>query len=100
MGIQYFNRGGYWLRRQHPPLKILDAHPLLHHRRWAKQKISSFILQLLLETNINPRPPKGGCCNPQDFFKTAFFFLPNKLRQMLPGNYFNILYTHLLMYTG
>ena len=22
----------------------MDAHPLLHHRRWAKQKISSFIL--------------------------------------------------------
>ena len=23
-------------------IKILDAHPLWHHRRWAKQKISSF----------------------------------------------------------
>ena len=23
---------------QHPPLKILDAHPLWHHWRWAKQK--------------------------------------------------------------
>ena len=32
-------RGGYQIRR-HPPLKILDAHPLWHHRRWAKQKIS------------------------------------------------------------
>ena len=28
MGIQYFNRGGYRLRR-HPPLKILDAHPII-----------------------------------------------------------------------
>ena len=45
MVIQYFNRGGYRLRR-HPPLNILDAHPLWHHRRWAKQKISSFILYL------------------------------------------------------
>ena len=27
LGIQYFNRGGYRLCR-HPPLKILDAHPL------------------------------------------------------------------------
>ena len=24
-------------------IKILDAHPLWHHRRWTKQKISSFI---------------------------------------------------------
>ena len=29
--------------RRHPPLKILDAHPLWHHRKWAKQQISSFI---------------------------------------------------------
>ena len=34
------HRGEYRLRR-HPPLKILDAHPMRHHRRWAKQKISS-----------------------------------------------------------
>ena len=44
--IQYFNRDGYWLR-QHPPLKILDPHPLRHHQRWTKQKVSSFVLLLL-----------------------------------------------------
>ena len=49
MGIQYFDRGGCRLRR-HPPLKILDAHPLWHHRRWAKQKTH------LLFSNSSPAP--------------------------------------------
>ena len=40
MGIQYF--------------KILDAHPLWHHWRWAKQKISSFILLVLYYESTRP----------------------------------------------
>ena len=51
MGIQHFNRGGYQLG-QHPPLKILDAHPLWHHWRWAKQKILSFTLQVFLSKKV------------------------------------------------
>ena len=46
---------------------------------------------------INTRPPKGGVATPLDFFKTAFF-LPNKLRQTLPGNHFNILYASFDVY--
>ena len=42
--IQYFNHGRYWLRRD-PPLKILDAHPLWHRRRWAKEKNLIFYSQ-------------------------------------------------------
>ena len=30
----------------HPVFWVVDAHPLRHHWRWAKQKISSFILIL------------------------------------------------------
>ena len=51
MSIQYFNRGGCWLRR-HPPLKILDAHPFWHHRRWAKQKIKKS--HLLFSKSLTP----------------------------------------------
>ena len=64
MGIQYFNRGGYRLRR-HPPLKILVAHPLWHHRRWAKQKnliFYSLIKGTMDKFNIIPQlfPKKVG----------------------------------------
>ena len=42
MGIEYFE---WWMPAT--TIKILlDAYPLWHHRRWAKQKISSFILIL------------------------------------------------------
>ena len=38
-------------------IKILDAHPLWHHRRWAKQKVSSlifsFLVRIVLFSQIN-----------------------------------------------
>ena len=33
---------------------------------------------------VNPRPPKGGCCNPLRFCSNFFFFFT----KTLPGNHF------------
>ena len=49
--VQYFNRGGY---------RLLDAHPLWHHRRWAKQNISSYyslIVKICNAYQIGPSSP-------------------------------------------
>ena len=42
------------------------------------------------QCELNPRPPKGGCCNPLRFFLKLTAFLLNKLRQTLLCNCFKI----------
>ena len=39
--------GKVWRRSRYPPLMILNAHPLWHHRIWSKHKNSWFILLIL-----------------------------------------------------
>ena len=36
----------------HPPLKILNAHPLWHHRRWAKQNKNRIFYSLKCMLNV------------------------------------------------
>ena len=47
--LQWCHKDGhpiFWVVDAGLAIKILGVHPLWHHRRWAKQKISSFILIL------------------------------------------------------